>query len=57
MPIQLLSVFLGSIAIYSSLFAIGSFVYLDFVLGSVFSAIALISTFILFKQFGKLKAN
>jgi len=57
MPIQLLSVFLGSIAIYSSLFAIGSFVYLDFVLGSVFSAIALLSTFVLFKQFGKLKAN
>ena len=57
MPIQLLSVFLGSIAIYSSLFAIGSFVYLDFALGSVFSVIALISTFILFKQFGKLKAN
>jgi Na+/proline symporter len=54
MPIQLLSVFLGSIAIYSSLFAIGSFVYLDFVLGSVFSAIALFSTFVLFKQFGKL---
>ncbi len=57
MPIQLLSVFLGSIAIYSSLFAIGSFVYLDFVLGSIFSVIALISTFILFKQFGKLRAN
>ncbi len=57
MPIQLLSVFLGSIAIYASLFAIGSFVYLDYVMGSVFSAIALISTIILFKQFGKLKAN
>jgi SSS family transporter len=57
MPIQLLSVFLGSVSIYSSLFAIGSFVYLDFVLGSVFSVLTVVSTYILFKQFGKLKAN
>jgi len=54
MPIQLLSVFLGSVSIYSSLFAIGSFVYKDFVLGSVFSVITVVSTYILFKQFGKL---
>jgi hypothetical protein len=54
MPIQLLSVFLGSVSIYSSLFAIGSFVYKDFILGSVFSVITVVSTYILFKQFGKL---
>lgn len=57
MPVQLLSVFLGSITIYSFLFSIGSFVYKDILMGTVFMAVAVIATFILFKQFGKLKTR
>ncbi len=57
MPIQLLSVFLGSIAIYSFLFSIGSFVYTDMVMGFVFMGVSAISTFILFKQFGKFRTR
>lgn len=57
MPVQLLSVFLGSVSIYSFLFSIGSFVYKDFLLGSVFTVITVISTFVLFKQFGKFKTR
>lgn len=54
MPIQLLSVFLGSISIYSLLFAIGSFVYKDITLGLIFLALTTVSTILLFRQFGKL---
>lgn len=57
MPIQLLCVFLGSVAIYSLLFSIGSFVYKDMTLGTVFLFLTLLSTVFLFKQFGKLKAR
>jgi Na+/proline symporter len=57
MPVQLLSVFLGSISIYSLLFSIGSFVYKDFTMGTVFSVVTIISTIILFRQFGKLRTR
>ncbi len=57
MPIQLLLVFIGCVVIYSSLFAIGSFLY-----GNTLTAIGLLilasaGTYFLFKSFGKLRAN
>lgn len=55
MPILLLCVFVGCIVIYSSLFAIGSFVYGYVLQGSLLGAAALIGTFILFRQIDKIK--
>lgn len=57
MPIQILCVFIGIVAIYASLFSIGNFIY-----GNTLSAIALLAvagvgTFLLFKFFGKLRAD
>ena len=57
MPIQLFLVFIGCMAIYSSLFSIGNFLYGDFMTGSVLLVVALIGTFILFKLFGRLRAQ
>jgi Na+/proline symporter len=57
MPVQILCVFLGCIAIYCSLFTIGEFVYGHGVRASVLGGFALLSTFFLFKLFGKLKAD
>lgn len=57
MPIQLLCVFVGCITIYSSLFAIGSFVYGNLITGFILISIAAIGTYILFKLFGKLKTE
>jgi Na+/proline symporter len=57
MPIQVLLVFVGCMAIYASLFSIGSFVYGRSLMGSVMGAVALIGTYILFKSFGKLRAD
>ncbi len=57
MPIQILLVFIGCMVIYSSLFAIGNFVYGKTIYGFILLTIAGIGTFFLFKYFGKLRAN
>ncbi|MDX2442997.1 MAG: Na+:solute symporter [Bacteroidales bacterium] len=57
MPIQILLVFIGIIVIYSSLFSIGSFVYLKPGQGFILLGIAAIGTFFLFKSFNKLRAD
>lgn len=57
MPIQILCVFLGCVAIYCSLFSIGAIVYGDGVRSMVLGAIALASMFSLFKLFGKLRTE
>ncbi|MBU8892895.1 MAG: Na+:solute symporter [Bacteroidales bacterium] len=57
MPIQVLLVFIGCIVIYSSLFAIGNFVYGEILYGFILLTIASIGTYFLFKFFNKLRAN
>lgn len=57
MPLQILCVFIGAIAIYSALFAIGSFVYLKPWLGTLFTVIAVAGTIFLFKAFNSLNAD
>ena len=57
MPIQILLVFIGCIVIYSSLFAIGNFVYGKTLYGFILLTIAGLGTFFLFKSFNKLRAN
>ena len=57
MPIQILLVFIGIIVIYSSLFSIGSFVYLKPGQGFILLGVAAIGTFFLFKSFNKLRAD
>ena len=57
MPVQLLCVFVGSMVIYSSLFAIGSFIYSRTMAGIILLGVASIGTIILFKLFGKLRAE
>lgn len=57
MPIQILLVFIGCIVIYSSLFAIGNFVYGETLYGLILITIAGIGTYLLFKSFSKLRAN
>jgi len=57
MPIQLLCVFVGCITIYCSLFAIGSFVYLNTFSGFVLLGIAALGVYILFKLFSKLRTE
>jgi len=54
LPIQVLCVFLGCVAIYSALFAVGNFVYGNLTWGIVLTALTGISTFALFKCFGKM---
>lgn len=54
LPMQILCVFLGCVAIYASLFSVGNFVYGNQVWGIVLAVVALISTFILFKSFSKI---
>lgn len=54
LPIQLLCVFLGCVAIYSSLFAVGNFVYGNMLAGGLMLLLAAGAMFILFKSFGKL---
>ena len=53
LPIQIVCVFLGCIAIYSSLFSVGNFVYGNKLWGFILAAVAVVSTLILFKSFGK----
>jgi len=57
MPIQILLVFIGCIVIYSSLFAIGNILYGNTIPAVVLTVVALIGIYILFKSFGRLKAN
>jgi SSS family solute:Na+ symporter len=57
MPIQLLCVFLGCVAIYCSLFSVGSFVYGNTANGSMLAGAAVVATLALFKCFGKLGAE
>ena len=68
MPIQMLCIFFGAVAIYCSLFSVGCFVYSSRKLvlagglgysgwGYILGGIALVSVFILFKCFGKLGAE
>jgi Na+/proline symporter len=53
-PTGILCMILGSIAVYGVLFATGYFIYSNWLWGSIFSAISLISSFALFKSWGKL---
>jgi len=57
MPVQILFVFIGIVVIYSSLFAIGNFVYGENILGLILSVVAIAGTFILFKFFDKLRVG
>jgi len=57
LPVQLLCVFLGCVAVYSSLFAVGNFVYGNIVAGAVMTVLAAVSMVILFKSFSKLGAE
>ncbi|MFZ9011756.1 MAG: sodium:solute symporter family transporter, partial [Anaerohalosphaeraceae bacterium] len=54
LPIQILCVFLGCVAIYASLFAIGNFVYGNMMWGFILIGIALVTVFFLFKSFNKI---
>jgi hypothetical protein len=57
MPLQLLMVFIGTIIIYASLFAIGNFVYGNTGQGFILLAVASLGTIFLFKSFNKMRAN
>jgi SSS family solute:Na+ symporter len=57
MPRQILLVFLGATVIYSSLFAIGGFVYGNISQGFVLAVIAGLGTFVLFRILAKLKLD
>ncbi len=57
LPIQLLCVFLGCVAIYSSLFAVGNFVYGNPLAGGLMTLLAAGAMFVLFRSFGKLGAE
>lgn len=57
MPSQILMVFLGCIAIYCCLFAIGAFIYSNVLVGIILSLVSAISTYLLFKLFGKLSTS
>ena len=57
LPIQLLCVFIGCIAIYASLFSVGNFVYGNIGSGIVMGIIAGIAMFGLMKLFSKLGAE
>jgi Na+/proline symporter len=54
LPMQLLCVFLGCVAIYSSLFAVGNFVYGNLSWGFFLAVITLAATVVLFKLFTKI---
>jgi Na+/proline symporter len=57
MPIQLLLVFIGCVVIYSSLFAIGNYLYGNVLTASIMMVLAILGTIFLFKSFSKLRAN
>ena len=54
LPMQLLCVFLGCVAIYSSLFAVGNFIYGNLLWGVALAVITLAATVVLFKLFTKI---
>jgi Na+/proline symporter len=54
LPMQLLCVFLGSVAIYASLFSVGNFVYGNMGWGCALAGIAAAMTICLFKSFNKI---
>lgn len=57
MPQQILMVFLGCAAIYSSLFSIGSFIYGEIGRGSLLGAVAIICTVFLFRVLRNLRVG
>ena len=57
MPKQILMVFMGCVAIYSSLFSIGGFVYGEYSRGFLLAGVAAIVTFFLFKLLSKLRVD
>ncbi|MCV9387082.1 sodium:solute symporter family protein [Reichenbachiella ulvae] len=57
MPRQVLLIFLGCTVIYSSLFAIGGFVYSNYTQGISLGIVAALGTFALLKTVNKLKLN
>ena len=57
MPAQILMVFIGLVVIYSSLFAIGNFIYKNPGLGFILIGVSVVGVYILFKSFSKLRAN
>ena len=54
LPTQVLCVFLGCVAIYGSLFAVGNFVYGNIGWGIALIIVACVTIFMLFKSFGKI---
>ncbi len=57
MPIQILLVFIGIIVIYSSLFSIGSFIFEKTLLGFILMTVAIAGTYVMFRFFGRLRAD
>jgi uncharacterized sodium:solute symporter family permease YidK len=57
MPQQLLMVFFGLVAIYGSLFSIGSFVYGDTMVGIIAACIAMVGTIMLFRLLERLRVD
>jgi solute:Na+ symporter, SSS family len=56
MPAQVLMVFIGCVSIYSSLFAIGNYLYGRPLAGTALAAVAAGGTYALFRLFGRLRA-
>ncbi len=54
LPMQILCVFLGCVAIYASLFSVGNFVYGNMIWGLVLAVIALAAMVFLFQSFNKI---
>ncbi len=57
MPVQLLCVFLGCVAVYCALFTIGGVLYGNWVQAAVLGIITATSTTLLFQQFGQLRTE
>lgn len=57
MPKQVLLIFIGCIVIYSSLFAIGSFIYANYIFAIILTIVAIVGTIILFRLLNKLRVN
>jgi hypothetical protein len=57
MPVQILCVFLGMVAVYCALFGIGGFVYGKTVLGTSLIGISAVCTVFLFRAYSKIGAR